>query len=61
MTVRKIGFEDYQISDIINGHLCEKRYMYYTEKEAKCLFEEEYKDQYELEREGELDMEDWEE
>ena len=38
---RRNGF--IHISDIIGDYFVERKYMYYTEKEAKRLFKEEFK------------------
>ena len=43
MTIRKSFQGAWIISDIIDGYLVEKQYMFYTKKEAIRLFKENYK------------------
>ena len=38
MIIKKLAFNHYIISDIINNQLITKKYLYYTLKEAKQLF-----------------------
>ncbi len=61
MTVTQKSIDNYIISDMINGRRCEKEYLYYSRKDSIKKFKEDFKDEYELEREGELDLEGFDE
>jgi len=46
MTIRKLGYQWYEITEIVGLDVLHKQYMYYTKKEAIQLFKRDFEDVY---------------
>lgn len=57
MTITVKSKNNFIISDMINGRRCHMEYLYYSRRESIKKFKEDFKEEYELENEGLLDLE----
>ena len=56
MNVTRKSDDNFIISDVINNQRHEVEYLYYTEEESISRFKQQFKEEYLLEEEAELDM-----